>query len=89
MNAIPDPSSPALGLVEIIELKWLLAREGHHLHVERLQCDPAYACQCLALAEASPSPALRAVAARLRGVLQGRVAGSADAVAHAGSPAAG
>ncbi len=59
-------SSGALPLVEIIELKWLLAGEGIHLHVERLQRDAAYALRALDQAAASASPTLRATALRLR-----------------------
>lgn len=63
----PSPSeAQALSLVEIIELKWLLAGEGIRLHVERLQSDSAYARRALDAAAASASPALRAVALRLR-----------------------
>lgn len=53
-------------LVEIIELKWLLAGEGIHIHVERLQADSAYASRALNEAAASASPTLRATALRLR-----------------------
>lgn len=60
----------AVALVEIIELKWLMAGEGLRVHVERLQADPAYAHQTLALAEASPHGALRRLASRLRTKLQ-------------------
>lgn len=59
----------ALPLVEIIELKWLLAGEGIHIHVERLQKDGAYALRALDQAAASASPTLRAAALRLRGRL--------------------
>ena len=59
-------ASGALPLVEIIELKWLLAGEGIHIHVERLQRDPAYALRALDQAAASASPTLRATALRLR-----------------------
>jgi hypothetical protein len=52
--------------VEVIDLKWLLAGEGHRVHVERLLADPAYARACLALADASASEAVRAAAGRLR-----------------------
>ena len=62
----PDP----VALVEIIELKWLMAGEGLRVHVERLQSEPAYANQTLALAEASPNPSLRRLAGRLRIKLQ-------------------
>lgn len=63
----PAESDPAvLPLVQIIELKWLLAGEGIHLHVERLQKDADYARRALDEAAASASPALRAVAMRLR-----------------------
>ena len=66
MNATSTAESQELQLVDIIDLKWLLAGQGHHLHVERLQGDPAYARECLALADASPSAPARVVAARLR-----------------------
>ena len=59
-----DPDSRAL--VEIIELKWLLAGEGVHLHVERLQSDREYARLALERAAASPNASLREMAARLR-----------------------
>jgi hypothetical protein len=55
-----------MALVEIVELKWLLAGEGLHLHVERLQADPEYARRILAAAEASSNQALRAAADRVR-----------------------
>lgn len=63
-----EPDSQAL--VEIIELKWLLAGEGFHVHVERLQTDRDYARQALHRAQASPNAALRETAARLRNKLQ-------------------
>ena len=50
-----EPDSQAL--VEIIELKWLLAGEGFHVHVERLQTDRDYARQALHRAQASPNAA--------------------------------
>jgi hypothetical protein len=61
-----EPPAEALPLVEIIELKWLLAGEGIHIHVERLQRDLAYARRALDEAAASATPALRAAALRLR-----------------------
>jgi hypothetical protein len=64
MNGVID--SEAQALVEIIELKWLLAGEGFHVHVERLQSDRDYARQALHRAAASPNPALRETALRLR-----------------------
>ena len=63
-----EPDSQAL--VEIIELKWLLAGEGVHVHVEHLQTDRDYARQALHRAQASPNAALRETAARLRNKLQ-------------------
>ena len=48
MNSFVPPEREALTLVDIIQFKWLMSREGHHVHVERLQNDPAYARQCLA-----------------------------------------
>lgn len=69
MRAMPTTLSTdmdSVTLVEIIELKWLLAGQGVHLHVERLQNDPAYARETLDTAAASASAALRDTAARLR-----------------------
>jgi hypothetical protein len=62
-TAAPDL---ALTLVEIIELKWLLAGEGVRVHVERLQNDPAYAERALRQALDSSHPLLRATATRLK-----------------------
>ena len=56
----------ALLLVEIVELKWLLAGHGIWLHVERLQSDHEYARRVLAQAQGMPNAALRAAAERLR-----------------------
>ena len=63
------PPARALSLVEIIDFKWLMAGDGHRVHVERLQCDPAYACACLQQGATSKVPALRQCASRLAGVL--------------------
>ena len=69
MNALSHRETDALALVEIIDLKWLLAGEGLHLHVERLQRDPAYARGVLDAAAASGNAALLAVAMRVRRLL--------------------
>lgn len=69
MNAISQHEPDALALVEIIDLKWLLTGEGVHLHVERLQRDPAYARGILDAALNSPNPTLTTVAARVRKLL--------------------
>jgi len=66
MNALPEGERQVLSLVDVIDLKWLLAREGVHLHVERLQRDPDYAGELLALADGSSNEALRAAADRVR-----------------------
>jgi hypothetical protein len=66
MNALSHRETQALSLVEIIDLKWLLAGEGLHLHVERLQRDPVYARRVLDAAAQSSNTALRDVAARVR-----------------------
>ena len=66
MNALASVETPAAPLVEVIELKWLLAGEGVYLHVERMLGDDAYAGRALERAAASPSPILRAAAERLR-----------------------
>ena len=52
-------------LVDYVDFKWLMANEGHRVDVPRLQCDPAYAQQCLALALSSPSTMLHRLAQRL------------------------
>lgn len=56
-------------LVEIIELKWLLAGHGVRVHVEQLMHDEEYARLTLDRAAAMPNPALRQAAARLRDCL--------------------
>lgn len=62
MNCTAD----TLPLVDIIQLKWLLAGVGIHIHVERLLNDSAYALEALSQAEHCSSPAARSAAARLR-----------------------
>ena len=70
VTSMPSVTSPGasvtLSLVEIIELKWLLAGEGVHVHVERLQSDLDYARSTLQRAALCQQPNLRAAAARLR-----------------------
>jgi len=63
-NTLTEPA--VLRLVDIVRLKWMLAAEGLHVHVERLQNDPGYAHECLCAAERSGNPTLRQVAAGLR-----------------------
>ncbi len=70
MNAITSGTSAAsCFLIEIIELKWLLAGHGVRLHVERLQNDVEYARRTLDDAAAAPNASLREAAARLRGCM--------------------
>jgi len=69
MNATTAPEHRCLSLVEIIDFKWLMAGDGHHVHVEHLQTDPVYAGECLALAARSRIAALRDTARRLAGAL--------------------
>ena len=69
MNVLSHSENKALGLVEIVDLKWLLAGEGVHVNVDRLRSDPVYARRVLDAAEASTNPALPAVAARVRRLL--------------------
>lgn len=66
MNAVTQTPHQKLSLIDVIHLKWMLAGEGVYLHVERLMADPAYAEQALQRGAASTSPALRAMATRLR-----------------------
>lgn len=63
----PDAAEtmPTLQLVDVIDLKWLMAGIGHRVHVERLLADAGYARQCLALASAAPEAEVRAAAARV------------------------
>lgn len=65
---MPTTSTAAahtLSLVDIIDFKWLMAGDGHRVHVERLQTDRDYAGRCLAHGAASRTPALRDAARRL------------------------
>jgi hypothetical protein len=52
-------------LVDIINFKWLMAHEGHYVHVQRLQTDQDYARTCIAQAMATSVQALREAALRL------------------------
>jgi hypothetical protein len=63
-----DATSPASAgcLVEIIELKWLMAGHGVRIHVEQLQQDAEYARRTLDHAASLPNPALRETASRVR-----------------------
>ena len=70
MHVLKDSPPRALSLVEIIDFKWLMAGDGHRVHVERLQADRSYAGHCLALGAASSTSALRDVAQRLADRLQ-------------------
>jgi hypothetical protein len=65
MNSVSPVEHQAVELVDIIDFKWLMARDGHHIHVERLQVDPDYAAEVFAYAAASPIDAVRDAAARL------------------------
>lgn len=76
MNLPVAATQRAAPLVDIIDLKWLLASEGVHVHVERLLGDPAYAEAVLAPAEASPRQAVRDAARRVRQGLAARTAGT-------------
>jgi hypothetical protein len=69
MDAASPGQGPGAALVAIIDFKWLLASEGLHVHVERLQRDRLYALECLAHAAASPCDAVRAAGLRLRKAL--------------------
>jgi len=66
MNATAHVEHQGLGLVDIIDFKWLMRGEGLNVHVERLQSDPAYALRCLEVAGQSANDAVRDAAARVR-----------------------
>lgn len=65
MNAATATQHRALSLVEIVDFKWLMAGDGHRVHVEHLQTDRDYACACLTLAAGSRIGTLRETARRL------------------------
>ena len=65
MNAAKPPEVRPLSLVEIIDFKWLMAGEGHYVHVQRLQSEPDYARLCLLQGSVSRIGALRETARRL------------------------
>ncbi len=65
MPTLSTAAPHALRLVDIVDFKWLMAGDGHRVHVERLQADPDYAGHCLALGAASHTPALRDATQRL------------------------
>jgi hypothetical protein len=65
MPTVTSPEPCTASLVEIIDFKWLMAGDGHRVHVEHLQTDRAYASACLVLASGSRVKALRDTAARL------------------------
>jgi hypothetical protein len=65
MNSASFREEQAVSLVDIVDFKWLMAHEGHHVHVERIQTDRAYAHDCLSMASTSSVQALRDVARRL------------------------
>ena len=79
MNDLTPRDKDPNCLVEIIELKWLLAAHGVHLHVEHLQADSEYARATLDRAAKVPSLAVREVAARLRACLATAAAAAAAA----------
>lgn len=62
-------AAPPLDLLLIVDFKWLMAHEGHRVHVERLQQEPDYASRCLSLALQSKGSTLQAAARRLALVL--------------------
>lgn len=66
MNTGTLSDTNALELVDIVHLKWMLAGEGLHVHVERLQNDPSYAADCLNAAERSANATVRQAASSLR-----------------------
>lgn len=65
MPALIVPEVQGLPLVDIIDFKWLMAGAGLDVHVERMQADPDYACDCLARGAASKVRLLHDTALRL------------------------
>ncbi len=60
-----SPVAHAADLLEWVDFKWLMAAEGHAVHLERLQSDRDYARRCLALGVASRCATLRERSRRL------------------------
>lgn len=58
------PEFPAL--IDLVDFKWLMAAEGHRVHLERLQRERGYALSCLQAALASRGETLRRCALRLQ-----------------------
>ena len=58
------------GLIDLVDFKWLMAGEGHVVHLERLQSDHGYALQCLQRGLATRCEPLRFSAERLLGALR-------------------
>jgi hypothetical protein len=69
MSPVTCPAT-TIDLVEWVDFKWLMAANGHPVHLERLQADPAYALQCLQLGMAAPCSTLRSRARQLLAGLQ-------------------
>lgn len=65
MPVLTAPEVHGLPLVDIIDFKWLMAGAGLDVHVERMQADPAYACDCLSRGAASKVRLLHDTALRL------------------------
>jgi hypothetical protein len=68
-SALAHPPADSSVLLEIVELKWLLAEHGLRIHVEQLLQDREYARRTLDCAATTVNPVLCEVAARLRGHL--------------------
>ncbi len=66
VNTLTHPTADSGCLLEIIELKWLLAGHGMRIHVEQLLHDPEYARHTLDCAASTSNPVLCEVAARVR-----------------------
>jgi hypothetical protein len=69
MNYFSPSEQQSVQLVDIIDFKWLMVGDGHHVHVERLQKDAVYAARCLALAAKSPNETVRTAGLRLERLL--------------------
>ncbi|HMM84544.1 hypothetical protein [Azohydromonas sp.] len=58
-------------LLDWVDFKWLMATEGHSVHLERLQADRRYALHCLQLGAGSSCATLRARSRSLLAALGG------------------
>lgn len=66
MNARHTAEQGSVGLLALIDFKWLMTAEGLAVNVDRLRQDAGYAQGVFSAADASGNAVLRRIAAELR-----------------------